>query len=77
MIMIFLRYSALISTIGTANDIPVPGDYDGDGKADTAIFRPTTGAWWMNRTTAGVTISQLGLSGDKPIPHNVGNLDFT
>lgn len=32
---------------GMAGDIPQPGDYDGDGKADLAIYRPSTSEWYV------------------------------
>jgi hypothetical protein len=36
-----------------AGDIPVPGDYDGDGKTDIAIWRATTGDWWILNSSNG------------------------
>jgi hypothetical protein len=45
-------------------DIPLPGDYDGDGETDVAVFRPSTGTWFVN----GGTAVAWGTSGDVPLP---------
>ncbi|MBS1795592.1 MAG: VCBS repeat-containing protein [Acidobacteria bacterium] len=43
-------------------------DFDADGKADASVFRPSTGVWYLNRSTAGFTAPQLGISTDKLVP---------
>ena len=35
--------------LGRPGDIPVPGDYDGDGKTDFAIWRPDSATWIVRR----------------------------
>ena len=35
---------------GASTDKAVQGDYTGDGKADVAIWRPSTGEWFIVRS---------------------------
>ncbi|MCV4783932.1 VCBS repeat-containing protein, partial [Escherichia coli] len=51
---------------GTNGDIPVPGDYDADGRTDIAVWRPSNGVWYIARSTLGLSIFQWGINGDKP-----------
>ena len=66
----------LTYTGGTGNDVQITrlangsktSDYDGDGKADLAVFRPSDTVWYLNRSTAGVGGYQFGLAADKIVP---------
>lgn len=58
----------------TINVVPFPGsnpvfDFDGDGKTDISIFRPSSGEWWINRSGSGQTGAlQFGTSTDVLVP---------
>jgi len=45
-----------------------PYDYDGDGKTDLSVFRPSSGAWFLNQSTAGFFGMLFGFSTDKIAP---------
>jgi hypothetical protein len=43
-------------------------DYDGDGRADISVFRPSDQIWYLNRSTDGFGTVRFGLSTDKLVP---------
>jgi hypothetical protein len=50
-----------------------PTDYTGDGRADYAVWRPSTGQWWIrDAATGAVTQVTWGVSGDVPPARPVG-----
>lgn len=40
-------------------------DFDGDGKSDIGIFRPSNGLWYLQRSTAGESIQSFGINSDR------------
>ena len=73
--------SILLVAAGAQAQMPGPSkkatlDFNGDGRADFAVFRPSDGTWWVKDVIHNV---QWGLSGDVPVPGDYngdGKTDF-
>jgi uncharacterized delta-60 repeat protein len=60
---------ALVRYLGdSAAPPPTRFDFDGDGKADISVFRPSDSVWYLNRSNEGFTSAQFGISTDMIMP---------
>jgi hypothetical protein len=56
--------SAPIAVWGKAGDLPLPGDYNGDGTGDFAVWRASNAGWYIK----GQPLVMFGQKGDVPVP---------
>ena len=57
---------------GLNDDVPFGSDFDGDGRSDLVVYRPSTGGWFIRTSSTNYSNAYLtyhwGVPGDIPIP---------
>jgi hypothetical protein len=52
------------------NDVPMVGDFDGDGRSDVAVYTPSRGLWslWSSRTQSSMGTVSWGNPATNDVP---------
>ncbi|WP_066361838.1 FG-GAP repeat domain-containing protein [Herbidospora mongoliensis] len=65
-----IRYKNIVDDPPPATPRARPGDFDGDGRSDRALWDPSTGKWFVEFSATGVhhETAPWGQAGDVPVP---------
>lgn len=61
-------FAASFTCSFTPANVRSRADFDGDGKTDLSVFRPSEGNWYLNGSTIGFTVVKFGVAGDRLVP---------
>jgi hypothetical protein len=61
-----MNFGFCLTACGGGGAPNVRSDFDGDRLSDVGVYRPSTGTWYLQRSTQGFTAIPFGANGDKP-----------
>ena len=66
--LLFIQIFSFLNFANAQSRPPIQFDYDGDGRGDLSVFRPSNGVWYIESFYLGSQAIQFGMNGDKPVP---------
>ena len=66
-------YNLTIKDMQISTAVPVRAnqpDFDGDGRSDLSVYRPSDATWYIDRSSGGTSATQFGVSTDKIVPQD-------
>ncbi|NCD23737.1 MAG: VCBS repeat-containing protein, partial [Spartobacteria bacterium] len=57
-----------VTQLGWAGTVPVPADYDGDGRADVAVLSRASSTWCISYSGGGSLVLPFGYRTMTPVP---------
>lgn len=67
-LFVFLTFGLKAANGNSNGNRTTIADFDGDGKTDISVFRPSDGYWYISKSSGGYSSIQWGISTDTPVP---------
>jgi (2Fe-2S) ferredoxin len=66
-------YTLTLKDMQIASSLPVRAnrpDFDGDGRSDLSVYRPSNSTWYTDASSGGFSATQFGISTDQNVPED-------